>query len=144
MSALSVSCPQVDPDILTGYNVINFDMPYLLDRAATLRLHEFPYWSRLQNVQTRMKDAHFQSKAHGHRDYKEISMPPLLHCHLMSSRSDCRCGISHWNTSDGTESQQEMSENCTPPPDATLGARGAQLQPLGYDSPGSTFHPRHC
>jgi DNA polymerase delta subunit 1 len=64
----------VDPDILTGYNVINFDMPYLLDRAATLRLHEFPYWSRLQNVQTRMKDAHFQSKAHGHRDYKEINV----------------------------------------------------------------------
>eukprot|EP00668_Euglena_longa_P046604 GGOE01062289.1.p1 GENE.GGOE01062289.1~~GGOE01062289.1.p1 ORF type:complete len:1052 (-),score=382.44 GGOE01062289.1:13-3135(-) len=64
----------VDPDILTGYNIINFDMPYLLDRAVALRLHEFPFWSRMVNVPTRMKDAHFQSKAHGHRDYKEINI----------------------------------------------------------------------
>eukprot|EP00667_Euglena_gracilis_P001355 EG_transcript_1356 len=64
----------VDPDILTGYNIINFDMPYLLERAAVLRLHEFPFWSRMVNLPTRMKDAHFQSKAHGHRDYKEINI----------------------------------------------------------------------
>ena len=25
---------KADPDILTGYNIINFDLPYLLDRAA--------------------------------------------------------------------------------------------------------------
>lgn len=64
----------VDPDVITGYNIINFDMPYLLERAQTLRLHDFPYWSRLLNVQTRMKDAHFASKATGHRDYKEINI----------------------------------------------------------------------
>ena len=23
----------VDPDILTGYNILNFDLPYILDRA---------------------------------------------------------------------------------------------------------------
>jgi len=27
------SLTQCDPDIITGYNVVNFDLPYLLDRA---------------------------------------------------------------------------------------------------------------
>ncbi len=28
----------VDPDIITGYNIQNFDLPYLLNRAATLKV----------------------------------------------------------------------------------------------------------
>lgn len=28
----------VDPDIITGYNIQNFDFPYLLNRAATLKV----------------------------------------------------------------------------------------------------------
>lgn len=30
-----------DPDILTGYNIVNFDWPYLLNRAETLGLRDF-------------------------------------------------------------------------------------------------------
>lgn len=29
---------QVDPDIITGYNIQNFDIPYLLDRAKKLQV----------------------------------------------------------------------------------------------------------
>ena len=29
---------EVDPDIITGYNIQNFDFPYLLDRAAHLKV----------------------------------------------------------------------------------------------------------
>jgi DNA polymerase delta subunit 1 len=29
---------QVDPDIIIGYNISNFDFPYLLDRADALGL----------------------------------------------------------------------------------------------------------
>jgi len=29
----------VDPDILTGYNIANFDLPYLLDRAEALKIN---------------------------------------------------------------------------------------------------------
>jgi DNA polymerase delta subunit 1 len=29
---------EVDPDIITGYNISNFDFPYLLDRADALKL----------------------------------------------------------------------------------------------------------
>lgn len=28
----------VDPDIITGYNIQNFDFPYLLNRAAALKV----------------------------------------------------------------------------------------------------------
>lgn len=28
----------VDPDIITGYNIQNFDLPYLLTRAQTLKV----------------------------------------------------------------------------------------------------------
>lgn len=29
---------EVDPDIITGYNIVNFDLPYLLNRANTLKV----------------------------------------------------------------------------------------------------------
>ncbi len=37
-----------DPDIIIGYNTSNFDLPYLIDRAAKLKVDEFPYWGRLK------------------------------------------------------------------------------------------------
>ncbi len=40
---------EVDPDMLIGYNISNFDLPYLLDRAKALKVNEFPYLGRLQS-----------------------------------------------------------------------------------------------
>jgi len=62
----------VDPDILTGYNTINFDTWYLLTRAHKLGLNEFPYLGRLKTQRSTMKDTTFSSKAFGKRDSKEI------------------------------------------------------------------------
>ena len=31
---------EVDPDIITGYNIINFDIPYLLNRAKALKVRD--------------------------------------------------------------------------------------------------------
>lgn len=50
----------VDPDILTGYNIQNFDVPYLLNRAKALsrknvRLAEFAEWGRLLRTPATMK-----------------------------------------------------------------------------------------
>jgi len=64
-----------DADIITGYNVQNFDIPYLLDRAETLRksskskrnLGAFPLWGRVKNAPAKMRDTMFQSSAHGRR-----------------------------------------------------------------------------
>ena len=39
---------KVDPDIITGYNINNFDFPYLLDRADALKVGEsFAYLGRI-------------------------------------------------------------------------------------------------
>lgn len=38
---------QVDPDMIIGYNISNFDLPYLLDRAKALKCPEFAFLGRL-------------------------------------------------------------------------------------------------
>lgn len=40
----------VDPDIITGYNINNFDLPYLIDRAKHLKLRDFFYLGRMLEV----------------------------------------------------------------------------------------------
>lgn len=37
-SDLIMAC---DPDILLGYNIINFDLPYLIQRAEYLKVKQF-------------------------------------------------------------------------------------------------------
>ena len=39
---------EVDPDVVIGYNIANFDLPYLLDRAKTLKADKFPLLGRLK------------------------------------------------------------------------------------------------
>lgn len=38
-----------DPDVIIGYNIINFDLPYLLNRADTLKIPQFWTWGRIRN-----------------------------------------------------------------------------------------------
>jgi DNA polymerase elongation subunit (family B) len=64
----------VDPDILTGYNIINFDLPYLLDRARALGIDVFPYLGRIIEHPSAMKDSTFSSKAYGTRESKDINI----------------------------------------------------------------------
>ncbi|KAH9967292.1 DNA polymerase family B-domain-containing protein [Russula dissimulans] len=69
---------QVDPDLVIGYNISNFDFPYLLDRAKALKAYQFPYLGRLKSIRTQVKDTHFSSKAFGQRDSKETTMDGRL------------------------------------------------------------------
>ena len=39
---------EADPDVVIGYNIANFDLPYLIDRAKALKATAFPYFSRLR------------------------------------------------------------------------------------------------
>ncbi|KAJ3364525.1 DNA-directed DNA polymerase delta [Allomyces javanicus] len=65
---------ECDPDIVTGYNILNFDWTYLLDRAATLKVTSFPYFGRVKQVKTEAKDARFQSRAFGARESKTVAL----------------------------------------------------------------------
>uniref|UniRef100_A0A672G6Q5 DNA polymerase delta catalytic subunit n=1 Tax=Salarias fasciatus TaxID=181472 RepID=A0A672G6Q5_SALFA len=64
----------VDPDIITGYNIQNFDFPYLLNRAAALKVNYFPYLGRVRNSKSVLRDSSFQSKQMGRRENKTINM----------------------------------------------------------------------
>lgn len=64
----------VDPDIITGYNIQNFDFPYLLNRAAALKVNFFPYLGRVRDTKSVLKDLSFQSKQMGRRENKFTNM----------------------------------------------------------------------
>ena len=73
LMAWSALVQETDPDIITGYNINNFDLPYVLDRASTLRLDNFARFTRVTNSNVRAKKTTFSSKAQGTRESKEIS-----------------------------------------------------------------------
>ena len=74
---------EVDPDVIIGYNISNFDFPYLLDRAAHLKVGRFPYWSRLKNVKSMAKESNFSSKQMGNRDTKATNTNGRLQLDLL-------------------------------------------------------------
>ncbi|KAJ5611072.1 hypothetical protein N7510_007791 [Penicillium lagena] len=61
---------KVDPDVIIGYNIANFDFPYLLDRAKHLKCTGFPYWTRLRGMKSEAKETNFSSKQMGSRETK--------------------------------------------------------------------------
>ncbi|KAI0766572.1 DNA polymerase family B-domain-containing protein [Trametes elegans] len=74
---------EVDPDVVIGYNIANFDIPYLLDRAKALKSQKFPYLGRIRNKQTQTKDTHFSSKAFGQRDSKDTALDGRLQVDIL-------------------------------------------------------------
>ena len=65
---------EVDPDIITGYNIINFDFPYIIERAEALKIAGYSKFSKLRNHISKMKSTTLTSKALGTRDSKDINM----------------------------------------------------------------------
>lgn len=63
----------VDPDVITGYNILNFDSPYLVNRANHLKANDFCFIGRIKNSRTKVRDARFSSKQMGTREYKELN-----------------------------------------------------------------------
>jgi DNA polymerase delta subunit 1 len=56
-----------DPDVLTGYNIVGFDIPYLVDRAKVLGVDNFKYIGRLQSVLSTIRKVVMSSKQSGAR-----------------------------------------------------------------------------
>jgi DNA polymerase delta subunit 1 len=53
---------EVDPDIIIGYNICKFDLPYLIERAEVLKIVEFPILGRIRNSRVRVRDTTFSSR----------------------------------------------------------------------------------
>lgn len=74
---------KVDPDVIIGYNTANFDIPYLLDRAATLKLNKFPFFGRMKHIKQEIKDAVFSSRAYGTRENKVVNIDGRMQLDLL-------------------------------------------------------------
>lgn len=72
-AALAGEMAQMDPDIITGYNITNFDIPYLLNRATALKMGRFAMLGRIRNESATIKKSTFSSKAYGTRENKITS-----------------------------------------------------------------------
>uniref|UniRef100_A0A5B7C8V6 DNA polymerase n=1 Tax=Davidia involucrata TaxID=16924 RepID=A0A5B7C8V6_DAVIN len=65
---------EVDPDVIIGYNICKFDLPYLIQRAEVLGIAEFPILGRIRNSRVRVKDTTFSSRQYGTRESKEVTV----------------------------------------------------------------------
>ncbi|ODV87634.1 hypothetical protein CANARDRAFT_25884, partial [[Candida] arabinofermentans NRRL YB-2248] len=74
---------KVDPDVVIGYNIANFDLPYLINRAKTLRVDDFPYFSRLLTSKQEIKDSVFSSRAYGTRENKVVNIEGRMQLDLL-------------------------------------------------------------
>ena len=74
---------RVDPDVIIGYNIANFDLPYLLKRAETLRCDGFPLWSRLKGIRSAAKEDRFSSKQMGNRESHSTNINGRLQLDLL-------------------------------------------------------------
>lgn len=63
---------EIDPDILIGYNIANFDLYYLWSRAQHLKLEEFLYLGKLTKEKGWMKASNFSSKGYGKRESWDV------------------------------------------------------------------------
>ncbi|XP_071696476.1 DNA polymerase delta catalytic subunit [Rutidosis leptorrhynchoides] len=76
---------EVDPDIIIGYNICNFDLPYLIERAETLGISEFPILGRIRNKRAHVKDANFSSRQYGKRVSKEVTLEGRVQFDLLQA-----------------------------------------------------------
>ena len=74
---------EVDPDVIIGYNIANFDFPYLLDRATHLKVGRFPFLTRLKNVKSVHNPANFSSKQMGNRESRATNTNGRLQLDLL-------------------------------------------------------------
>ena len=87
---------EVDPDFITGYNINNFDIPYIIDRGNAIKIHKFAQLSRIMNKVCSVKTANISSKQMGTHENKEVNiegrilfdmMQVILREHKLSSYS---------------------------------------------------------
>lgn len=64
----------LDPDIITGYNINMFDIPYLINRAERLKVKNFGYLSRIKNNISKVKHKSSKVKGFMNRDSIDINL----------------------------------------------------------------------
>jgi DNA polymerase delta subunit 1 len=68
----------IDPDLLTGYNIINFDLHYIITRASFLKIPQCGVLGRVRGKKSISRDARAGSKQVGFRETQEINIEGRL------------------------------------------------------------------
>ncbi|CAL9110688.1 unnamed protein product [Musa textilis] len=77
---------EIDPDIIIGYNICKFDLPYLIERAEALKIGEFPLLGRIRNSRVRVRDTTFSSRLqYGVRESKEVTVEGRVQFDLLQA-----------------------------------------------------------
>ncbi|XP_020676528.1 DNA polymerase delta catalytic subunit [Dendrobium catenatum] len=76
---------EIDPDILIGYNICKFDLPYLIERAEALKIAGFPILGRVRNSRVRVRDTTFSSRQYGIRESKDITIEGRVQFDLLQA-----------------------------------------------------------
>tara|TARA_Y100000389_G_scaffold80503_1_gene77165 strand:+ start:2071 stop:5136 length:3066 start_codon:yes stop_codon:yes gene_type:complete len=90
------SIQEVDPDILTGYNIDGFDLGYMWDRAngpftiykdkngdPCSCVNKFQWLGRMKNKPSKLEESSFSSGAYGHTDFRKLKMSGRLQIDLL-------------------------------------------------------------
>ncbi|VDK50728.1 unnamed protein product [Anisakis simplex] len=65
----------IDPDIITGYNIQNFDIPYIIDRAKALKIeNKVTMLGRIPSSLSKVREMPISSKQMGNRTNKCTNM----------------------------------------------------------------------
>lgn len=68
---------KADPDVIVGFNIKNFDIPFLLERARVHSISDFAVLGRSQKS-VKVRDVTFSSKQMGSSAFKEVDMEGRL------------------------------------------------------------------
>lgn len=75
----------VDPDVIIGYNICKFDLPYLIERADVLKVATFKLLGRVRGAFLKMKDSVFSSRQYGTRESKEVTIEGRVQFDLLQA-----------------------------------------------------------
>lgn len=82
VNALSKLVMDLDPEIITGYNILGFDYPYL-DARLKRKLKDWQPMGRLIGKAPVMKEKTWESSAYGHNTIAYVEMPGRLSIDLL-------------------------------------------------------------
>jgi DNA polymerase elongation subunit (family B) len=77
IAALANLINKLDPEIVTGYNILGFDYPYLDVRLKT-KMRDWPEMGRVIGTKTIMTSRTWKSDAYGHNTINILEMPGRL------------------------------------------------------------------
>ncbi len=69
--------------MITGYNMQNFDLPYLVNRAEKLKIDSFPFLGRVAGSKSVIRDSMLQSKQMGGRENKIVTIDGRIQFDLL-------------------------------------------------------------